>query len=105
MRRILVERARRKKSLKPGGGLERVDADAVELPMPMRDDDLLALDEALDRLVTVDTRAAGVVKLCIFVGLTQEEAARELAISVSTAERLWSFARAWLLREIRRAAR
>ena len=104
MRRILVESARRKKRLKHGGELQRVDAEAVELPLPMPDDELLALDEALDRLATVDTRAAQVVKLCFFVGLTQQEAAREMDVSVATAERLWSFARAWLYREMRRPA-
>jgi len=102
MRRILVDRAREKKALKRGGNLERVDIDAVELPSPMPDDELLALDEALDRLATVDTRAAEMVKLCFFVGLTQEEAARELGISLSTAERVWGFARAWLLREVKK---
>jgi RNA polymerase sigma factor (TIGR02999 family) len=102
MRRILVDRARAKKALKRGGDLQRVDADEVELASPMPDDELLALDEALDRLVTVDTRAAEMVKLCFFVGLTQEEAARELGVSISTAERVWGFARAWLLREIKK---
>jgi RNA polymerase sigma factor (TIGR02999 family) len=100
MRRILVDRARQKKALKRGGDLARVDLDAVELPSPMPDDELLALDEALDRLATVDTRAAEMVKLCFFVGLTQEEAARELGVSLSTAERVWGFARSWLLREM-----
>ncbi len=99
MRRILVESARRKQRLRHGGQLERVDLDAVDMPLPMPDDDLLALDEALDRLATVDTRAAEVVKLCFFVGLTQEQAAQELGISLATAERLWSFARAWLFKE------
>ncbi|HZJ14829.1 MAG TPA: sigma-70 family RNA polymerase sigma factor [Chthoniobacteraceae bacterium] len=102
MRRILVDRVREKKALKRGGDLERVDLDAVELPLPMPDDELLIVDEALDRLAMVDTRAANVVKLCFFVGLTQEEAAHELGISVSTAERLWGFARAWLLRELKK---
>jgi len=102
MRRILVDRAREKKALKRGGDLERVDIDAVELPSPMPDDELLALDEALNRLADVDTRAAEMVKLCFFIGLTQEEAARELDVSVSTAERVWAFARAWLLREMRK---
>ena len=64
--------------------------------------ELLALDEALGRLATVDTRAAEMVKLCFFVGLTQEEAARELGVSLATAERVWGFARSWLLREIRK---
>ena len=102
MRRILVDRAREKKAVKRGGNLERVDVESAELPSPMPDDELLALDEALDRLATVDTRAAEMVKLCFFVGLTQEEAARELGVSLATAERVWSFARAWLLREVRK---
>lgn len=102
MRRILVDRAREKKALKRGGDLQRVDLDAVDLLSPMPDDELLALDEALDRLSTVDTRAADMVKLCFFVGLTQEEAACELGVSLSTAERIWGFARAWLLREVRK---
>jgi RNA polymerase sigma factor (TIGR02999 family) len=102
MRRILVDRARAKQTLKRGGNLERVDLDAVELASPMPDDELLALDEALDRLATVDTRAAEMVKLCFFVGLTQPEAARELGVSLSTAERVWGFARAWLLREVKK---
>ena len=103
MRRILVEAARRKKRLKHGGDLERVDVDAVEVPLPMPDEELLALDDALTRLVAVDPRAAEVVKLCFFVGLTQEQTAHELGISISTTERLWSFARAWLFREMERA--
>jgi RNA polymerase sigma factor (TIGR02999 family) len=102
MRRILVDRAREKKALKRGGDLQRVDLDSIELPSPMPDDELLALDEALDRLATVDTRAAEMVKLCFFVGLTQEEAARELGVSLATAERVWGFARSWLLREVRK---
>jgi len=101
MRRILVESARRKRRLKHGGQLQRVDADEVELPLPMPDEELLALDEALDRLATVDSRAVEVVKLCFFVGLTQEQAAKELGVSLATAERLWSFARAWLFQEMK----
>jgi RNA polymerase sigma factor (TIGR02999 family) len=102
MRRILVENARRKKRLKHGGLLERVNADDVDIPSPMPDDDLLAMDEALDRLAEVDSRAAEVVKLCFFVGLTQEQAAEHLGVSVATIERTWSFARAWLFREIQK---
>src|ERR1044071_2934932 len=102
MRRILVEAARRKKRLKHGGELKRVDVDEMELPLPMPDDELLALDEALDGLATVDSRAAEVVKLCFFVGLTQEQAAKELGFSLATAERLWFFARAWLFREMKK---
>jgi RNA polymerase sigma factor (TIGR02999 family) len=100
MRRILVERARRKQAMRHGGQLQRVDAEAVELLEPMPDDQLLALDEALNRLATVDVRAAEVVKLCFFVGLTQAQAARELGVSLATAERLWAFARAWLFHEV-----
>ena len=102
MRRILVESARRKQRLKRGGDLERVDIEAVDLPLPLPDEELLALDEALDRLMAFDARAADVVKLCFFVGLTQEQAARELEVSVSTVERLWAFARAWLFRELQK---
>jgi RNA polymerase sigma factor (TIGR02999 family) len=103
MRRILVESARRRKRLKRGGDLERVDLNAVEIPLPVPDDELLAVDEALDKLIAVDSRAAEVVKLCFFVGLTQEQAAQELGISVRTTGRLWNFARAWLFREIEKA--
>ena len=100
MRRILVESVRRKKRLKRGGDAERVDMDPVELAAPMPDDELLLLDEALDRLAVVDARAAGVVKLCFFIGLTQPQAAKELGVSLTTVERLWSFARAWLFQEM-----
>jgi RNA polymerase sigma factor (TIGR02999 family) len=103
MRRILVENARRKQRLKRGGQLQRVDLDEAALPSPMPDEDLLAVDEALDRLEKVDERAAQVVKLCFFVGLTQPQAAKELSVSLSTIERTWAFARAWLFREIERS--
>lgn len=100
MRRILVENARRKKRLKRGGDLERVDADVVDIAAPMPDDELLALDEALNRLAGIDARAAEVVKLCFFLELTQEQAAEQLDLSISSVERSWSFARAWLYRDI-----
>lgn len=102
MRRILIGNARRKQRLKRGGQMERVDLDSVDLPLPVPADELLALDEALDRLAAFDARAAEVVKLCFFVGLTQEQAARELGVSVATVERLWAFARAWLFRELQK---
>jgi RNA polymerase sigma factor (TIGR02999 family) len=105
MRRILVDSARRKQTRKHGAHLERVDADAIDLPLPMPDDELIALDEALDRLASVDTRAAEVVKLSYFVGLTQPQIAQELSVSLSTVARLWSFARAWLFREIQKTRR
>jgi RNA polymerase sigma factor (TIGR02999 family) len=102
MRRILVDRARQKLALKRGGHFKRIDLDDIELASPLPDDELLALDEALGRLSTVDTRAAELVKLCFFVGLTHEEAALELGVSLSTARRVWRFARAWLLREVKK---
>ena len=102
MRRILVEAARRKKRLRHGGGLERLEVETVELPAPMPDDELLALDEALTQLAQINPEAAELVKLCFFVGLTQEQAAKELGVSVSTAERRWAYARAWLFRALRK---
>jgi RNA polymerase sigma factor (TIGR02999 family) len=107
MRRILVENARRKKRLKRGGDWERVDLEGLDLPMPvpLPDDDLLALDAALDKLAVTDSRAAEVVKLCFFAGLTQPQVARELDVSLSTIERTWAYARAWLFREIRKGTR
>ena len=103
MRRILVENARRKRRLKRGGSLQRVELDEASLPCPMPDEDLLALDEALDKFAEFDERAAEVVKLCFFVGLTRPQAAKELGVSLSTVERSWAFARAWLFREMHRA--
>lgn len=103
MRRILVESARRKKRIKHGGQLERVDLDAVDVPIPLPADELIALDEALDRLTQVDPRSAEMVKLCFFTGLTQEQAAKDLGVSLRTAERLWEYARAWLFREVKKA--
>lgn len=105
MRRILVDNARRKKRLKHGGLLERVDVEDVDIASPIPDDELLAVDDALDRLTVADPRAAELVKLCFFIGLTQEQAATELGISISTAERTWAFARAWLFREIQKGQR
>jgi DNA-directed RNA polymerase specialized sigma24 family protein len=75
--------------------------DAVELACPLPDDDLLALDEALTQLAKVDSAAAELVKLRFFIGLTQADAAAELGISRSTADRAWIFARAWLYRRVR----
>jgi RNA polymerase sigma factor (sigma-70 family) len=69
----------------------------------MPDDELLAVDEALDRLSQIDARAAELVKLCYFARLTQEQAAKELGISVATVERTWAFARAWLYRDIQKS--
>jgi RNA polymerase sigma factor (TIGR02999 family) len=103
MRRILVESARRKKRIKHGGQLERVDLDAVDVPLPLPAEELIALDQALERLTEIDRRSAEVVKLCFFAGFSQEQAAKELGISLRTTERLWKFARAWLFSEVKKA--
>jgi RNA polymerase sigma factor (TIGR02999 family) len=96
MRRILVENARRKRSLKRGGNLVRHQLDEVELVIPGLGDDLLALDEALTRLAAQDPVKARLVELRHFAGLTLEEAATALGLSTTTAHRYWNYARAWL---------
>jgi RNA polymerase sigma factor (TIGR02999 family) len=96
MRRILVERARSKGRIKRGGDRRRVDIDPGLLASEDRPDELLALDEALTRLAAQDGPKAEVVKLHFFGGLTLPETARALGISLATAERRWSYARAWL---------
>jgi RNA polymerase sigma factor (TIGR02999 family) len=102
MRRILVENARRKRSLKRGGDRQRLDLD-LEQPVEVeRSAPLLALDEALVRLEARDADKAQLVKLRYFAGMTIEQAAETLGISVTTANRWWNFARAWLHEEIRR---
>src|SRR5262245_31299296 len=101
MRRILVENARRKGRRKRGGDRTRIDLDtADQLAAPEIREDLLALDEALTRLTTVDAQAAQLVQLRYFAGLSIPEAAQALGVSPRTADRLWAFARAWLLREV-----
>jgi RNA polymerase sigma factor (TIGR02999 family) len=102
MRRILVENARRKQSLKRGGGRTREELDETRLEAPPPRDDLLALDEALTRLAARDKPKADLVQLRYFGGLTLEEAARLLGVSPTTADRWWAFARAWLHREVTR---
>ena len=104
MRRILIDNARRKKSLRHGGQAERVnlDLDSLELAAGMGDDQLLALHEALERLAVHDAVKAELVKLRFFAGLTIEEAAKVLGLSEPTAKRYWAYARAWLYREIKK---
>jgi RNA polymerase sigma factor (TIGR02999 family) len=101
MRRILVERARRKGRTKHGAGRQRVELSAVQVAVDMPAEQLLALDEALTRLGKRDPQAAEVVKLHCFAGLSIEQAAEMLGISSRTAYRDWAFAQAWLFREIR----
>jgi RNA polymerase sigma factor (TIGR02999 family) len=96
MRRILVNRARDKGRLKRGGGRKRVDLDQLCDPATTSDDDLLALDDALDRLAGAHPQCAALVKLRFFAGLTQQEAAAALGLARRTADRQWAFARAWL---------
>jgi RNA polymerase sigma factor (TIGR02999 family) len=99
MRRILVENARRKHSVRHGGCRQRLDLDeALNLPEPHLD--LLALDEALTRLADKQPRKAELVKLRFFAGLTMPEAAQALGVSLATAERYWTFARSWLYAEL-----
>ena len=100
MRRILVEAARRRGRLKRGGALRRQSLDALELTVNDPPDDLLALDEALDELAAKHPEQAQLVKLRYFAGLTTEEAAAALGVSVRTAGRDWAFARAWLYARI-----
>jgi len=101
MRRILVENARRRKSLKRGGGLIRVDMAGLEAAGPMPSEELVLLDEALDRLGKEAPLKAELVKLRFFAGLDIGQAAEALGISRATAIRHWSFARAWLYRQVR----
>ena len=102
LRRILVENARRKHSLKRGGDRQRLDLDLAERAKVERSEPLVALNEALDRLEARDPDKAQLVKLRYFAGMTIEQAAETLAISVTTANRWWSYARAWLHEEVRR---
>ncbi len=103
MRRILIDHARRKRALRHGGGQARVDIQEVEIAAAARDDELLAVHEAVDKLAAEDVGLAELVKLRFFVGLTNKEAAEVLGVSEPTVERRWAFARAWLYREIKSA--
>jgi RNA polymerase sigma factor (TIGR02999 family) len=101
MRRILVEHARRKLSLKRGGGAVREEFEESRLVLNAPPEQLIAVHEALDKLAREDAAAAELVKLRYFVGMTMEEAASALGLATRTAERIWTFARAWLKHEIR----
>jgi RNA polymerase sigma factor (TIGR02999 family) len=102
MRRILVENARRKRRLRHGGEMARagIEPEAIAAPEGRPLDELLAVDEALDRLAAADPAAAELVKLRYFAGLSIPEAAAILGVSPRSADRLWTYARAWLRREI-----
>ena len=101
MRRILVDHARRKLSLKRGGGAAHQELDESAIVLSAPPDELLAVHEALDQLALVDPPAAELVKLRYFVGMTMEESAAALGMAKRTAEDLWTYARVWLHRELR----
>lgn len=103
MRRVLVDHARSKKRLKRGGGQQRVELEQVEEEFAQWEvpDNILELDEALQKLALHDPTAAELVQLRYFAGLSNRQAAESLGISPRTADRLWAYARAWLLEEMR----
>jgi len=101
MRRILIERARRRRAAKRGAGAEAVPIEEVELSCPAASDDqLLVVNEALEKLAALDARKAELVNLRYFVGMSYEEAATALGIAVPTAKKWWAYARAWLAVEL-----
>jgi RNA polymerase sigma factor (TIGR02999 family) len=100
MRRILVDNARRRKALRRGGHRQRRGLEGAEPAVPSRSEDLLALDEALQKLSALEPAKAELIKLRYFAGLTMEQAALVLDISLATAHRYWAYARAWLHHEI-----
>ena len=100
MRRILIDKARRKHALRHGGSQQRLDVDEIEIAAPAKEEELLAMDEALAKFAALDKQKAELVKLRYFVGLTIEESAKILGISTPTAKRWWTYARAWLFRQI-----
>ena len=101
MRRILIERARRKQAKRHGGGQQRLDIQDVDIAAEAGDEELLAINDALEKLALKDRPKAELVKMRYFAGLTLEEAAEILGISVPTAKRWWTYARAWLFNEIK----
>jgi len=102
MRRILIERARRRQAVRHGAGQERVNLDDINVTGTENDEQVLMVNDALERLAAVDGRVAELVKLRYFVGMTLEECANALDISEVTARRWWAFAKSWLYREIQR---
>ena len=100
MRRILIARARRKQTQRRGAGAAHLALDELEIARPVPDEQLLALNEALDRFAALEPQQAELVKLRYFVGVKIEEAAEVLGISQATAKRWWTYARAWLFHEI-----
>ena len=105
MRRILIDRARRRLSAKRGAGAAKLDIDEVEIAAPVEDEELLALNEALERFAMFDPRKAELVKLRYFTGFTFAEAAEALGVAVPTAKEWWAYSRAWLRVELARPER
>jgi RNA polymerase sigma factor (TIGR02999 family) len=103
MRRILVDNARRKRRLKRGGELQRVDWTKLDLAIAESDDTVLAVSEALDKLALHDAIGAQLIKLRFFAGLPNVKAAKVLGLSERTAKRTWAYARAWLFEELRKS--
>jgi len=101
MRRILIDRARRRKAVRHGGEAILLNLDSIDVAATADDDQILALHEALDRLAAHDAQKAELVKLRFFGGLTLAQAAKVLGYSVPTAKRHWAYARAWLYREMK----
>jgi RNA polymerase sigma factor (TIGR02999 family) len=102
MRRILIDNARRKRAARHGGGQARLDINEIEIATAVAADELLAVNDALETLAAQEPQMAELVKLRYFVGLTTEDAAEVLGISVRTADRWWSYSRAWLYQEFER---
>jgi RNA polymerase sigma factor (TIGR02999 family) len=102
MRRILIDNARRKHAQRHGGGRQRLDIGEIDLAAPAEGDELLAVNDALERFAALDKPKAELVKLRYFGGLTLEETAATLGISLATAKRWWTYARAWLFDQIRK---
>jgi RNA polymerase sigma factor (TIGR02999 family) len=104
MRRILIDQARRKQALKRGAGAERLDLDRVDVAVEAEAETLLSINDALQKLATEDPQAAELVRLRFFIGLDYAEAAQTLRVSERSAKRCWTFARAWLYRELAQQA-
>jgi RNA polymerase sigma factor (TIGR02999 family) len=104
MRRILIDNARRKQRLKHGGGQQKIDLDEIESAIEEPSEDIIALNEALEKLAMEDPMKADLVKLRYFAGLTMQQAAEMLSISSATADRYWSYARAWLFDKINKCS-
>ena len=105
MRRILVDQARRKRAQRHGGGQHRVEMPEIACALPEGDDQILAVNEALEKFSALDPQKSELVKLRYFVGMTIEESADALGVSVPTAKRHWAYARAWLAAEMKATAK